>query len=129
MWEVRSTQASSRKWRLFTVLAGKKLGFHTCAEALEGPVYDAIYRQDFFEFWRMPVYNNSHEELVVVRQLTPIDGLMQKNAKNHCLLVEVGRTSNILRENIRHLLTRLEEGYKPVEVAHRELLPSQLPEL
>ena len=105
----------------------KKLGFCTCAEALEGPVYDTIYRQDFFEFWRTPAYDNSHEELVVVCQHTPIDGLMQKNAKNHCLLVEAGRTSNILRKNIRHLPTRLEEGYEPVEVAHRELLPSQLP--
>ena len=106
---------------------GKKLGFCACAEALEGPVYDAIYRQDFFEFWRMPAYDNSHEELVVVRQRTPINGLMQKNAKNHCLLVEAGRTSNILPENIRHLPIHLEEGYEPMEVAHRELLPSQLP--
>ena len=105
----------------------KKLGFCTCAEASEGPVHSDIYWQDFFEFWHMPAYDNSHKELVVVHQHTPIDGSIQKNAKNHCLFVEAGRTSNILRENIRHLTIRSEGGYKPVEVVHRELLTSQLP--
>ena len=104
----------------------RKLGFCTCAEALEGPGYNAIYRQDFFEFWRTPAYDSSHGELVVVRQRTPIDGSIQKNAKNHCLFVEAGRTSNILQENIRHLPMPSEGGYEPVEVVHREL-PSQLP--
>ena len=106
---------------------GKKLGFCACAEASEGSAHSDIYQQDFFEFWRTPAYDSSHEELVVVCQRTPIDGSIQKNAKNHCLFVEAGRTSNILRENIRHLPIPSEGGYKPVEVVHRELLPSQLP--
>ena len=90
-------------------------------------MHSDIYWQDFFEFWRTPAYDNSHEELVVVRQRTPIDGSLQKSAKNHCLLVEVGRTSNILPGNTRHLPIRSEGGFELAEVVRRELLPSQLP--
>ena len=42
----------------------------TCTEASEGVDHSDIYLQDFFEFWHMPAYDNSHEELVVICQCT-----------------------------------------------------------